>query len=179
VRLGHETFRGVRRHRGDRRRGQDGGEPGAGHVRAGGWRRRPPPPPAHRVAHPAADLPRPHPGQPAQVPARTPRARRHRAPASVTGTPPAAPARTARVAAVVATSDSSGTGIAPPVRTALTNAASCAAWPLSRALGSRELTHRWRPSYTEARTKSSRRSARPSATRSRVSFGKPDGPLVT
>ena len=83
-----------------------------------------------------------------------------------------------RVAAVVATSDSSGTGIGPPVRTALTNAASSAFWPLSRALGSRELTHFLLP-YTDARTKSSSRSARPSATRSSVSLGNPDGPVVT
>ena len=48
--------------------------------------RRPPPPPAHRVARPAADLPRPHPGQPPQVPARTPRL-------TVIGPPPASPAR--------------------------------------------------------------------------------------
>lgn len=79
---------------------------------------------------------------------------------------------------MVATSDSSGTGIGPPVRTALTNAASSAFWPLSRALGSRELTHRLRP-YTEARTKSSRRSTLPSATRSNVSLGKLGAPVVT
>ncbi len=46
----------------------------------------------------------------------------------------------------MAASDPSGTGIGPPVRTALTNAASSADWPLFRALGSRELTHRLRPS---------------------------------
>ncbi len=79
---------------------------------------------------------------------------------------------------MVATSDSSGTGIGPPVRTARTNAASSASWPLSRAFGSRELTHRF-PPYTEARTKSSSRSALPSATRSSVSLGKLPGPLVT
>lgn len=78
---------------------------------------------------------------------------------------------------MVATSDSSGTGIGPPVRTALMNAASSADWPLSRALGSRELTHRLRL-YTEARTKSSSRSTLPSAIRSSVSLGKPGGPVV-
>ncbi len=63
VRLGDETFRGVRRYRGDRPCGQYRGEPGTGHARAV-RPRRPPQPPAHRVARPAADLPRSHPGQP-------------------------------------------------------------------------------------------------------------------
>lgn len=141
VGLGDQALRGVRRHRRGRPGGQHRGEPGARHGRT--LRpRRPPPPPAHRVGRPARDLLRPHPGEAPQVPART---HGHRGPANVTGAPLARPVPTARVAAVVATSDSSGTGIGPPDRTALTNAASSAFCPLSRALGSRELTHRLRP----------------------------------
>src|SRR5690606_37424094 len=95
----------------------------------------PPPADLDRGRRSVGDFSRAHGGQAAEVPGDV----HDCAPfwLSGIGAPLARLSNTASVARVVAVSDDSGTGIGEPERTASTNAASSAAWPLSRPRGSR------------------------------------------